>query len=112
MSVVYLTPRLVDDPYSGAATSEDWSDPAPTEAPSAFVLSSTTADTSDGQNITTAVAWTLYVPEGEVEPGPRDRVEFAGEVFAIDGAVIREVNPFTGWAPYAQARLTRVGGRA
>lgn len=109
--VTYLTPTLAADPYSGQPAGDDWAEPVRTEAPSAFVLSSSTLDTSDGTNLTTSESWTLYVPEGEVEPGPRDRIEVDGQVFVMQGRPVRERNPFTGWAPYAQARLTRAEGK-
>lgn len=108
--VTYLSPGTAVDPYSGEPVGEDWTDVTRTDAPAAFVLSSASSDTSDGTNITTRVTWTLYVPEGERSPGPRDRVEFDGQVFSQDGVPIRERNPFTGWAPYAQVRLTLEGG--
>lgn len=75
------------------------------------MLSGSTLDASDGANVTTAESWTLHIPAGEVEPGPRDRVEWDGAVFVLEGRPVRERNPFTGWAPYARARLSRAGGR-
>lgn len=110
MAVTYLTPAVVTDPYSGQPVGEDWSDPTRTDAPSAFVLSSSTDSTNDGTRETTRLTWTLHIPEGELEPGADDRVEFDGQMFVLDGRPIREQNPFTGWAPYAQVRLERTEG--
>lgn len=110
--VEYLTPTMVVDPVSLEDVSEDWRDPAVTDAPNAFVLQAATGTTSsDGVESMDSQAWTLFVPEGEREPGARDRVRFDGQVFVQDGVAIREVNPFTGWAPYAQVRLVRLEGR-
>lgn len=110
MAVTYLTPTIITDPYSGQPGGEDWTNPARTEAPAAFVLSAATDSTNDGTNETTTTTWTLYIPEGATSPGPHDRVEFDGQVFVLDGQPIREQNPFTGWAPYAQVRLERAEG--
>lgn len=109
--VTYLTPTVELDPYSGLPVGEDWGNPVRTEAPSAFVLSSTTSVGADNANQTTTTTWTLYVPEGEISPPVDARIEFDGEVFTQNGKAIREVNPFTGWAPYAQVRLTRSEGK-
>jgi hypothetical protein len=110
MSVVYLRPTMVADPRSGGAlVREDWSDPQRIPAEGAFVLSADTDSTSDGSNETTSQSWTLYVPVGVAEPDSSDRVDFDGAVFVQDGRAVRERNPFTGWAPYAQVRLIRTG---
>ena len=110
MSVTYLRPTMVGDPRAGGAlVREDWSNPARVPAAGAFVLSADTDSTSDGSNETTSQSWTLYVPDGADEPQPTDRVEFDGHVFVQDGRAVRERNPFTGWAPYAQVRLVRTG---
>lgn len=110
MAVTYLTPVDELDPYSGEPVGEDWSNPTRTDAPAAFVLSSATDSTNDGTRETTTITWTLHIPEGEISPGPSDRVEFDGEQFVLDGRPIRERNPFTDWAPYAQVRLERTEG--
>lgn len=110
MSVAYLRPTMVADPRSGGAlVREDWANPQRIPAEGAFVLSADTDSTSDGRSETTSQTWTLYVPDGVAEPAPSDRVEFDGIVFVQDGRAVRERNPFTGWAPYAQVRLVRTG---
>jgi len=110
MAVTYLTPGEITDPYSGLPVGEDWESPTRTDAPTAFVLSAATDKANDGTSATVTLTWTLFVPEGEISPGPSDRVEFDGQVFSLDGKPIREVNPFTGWAPYAQVRIERAEG--
>lgn len=107
--VAYLTAGVKADPYSGQPIGEDWSNPTRTEAPAAFVLSASTDASSDGTNRTVSTVWTLFVPEGEKSPEPGDRIDFDGQLFVMDGVPIRERNPFTGWAPYAQVRLERSG---
>lgn len=109
--VSYLLPVLIVDPVSGLPEREDWEAAKRVEAPRAFVLqAATSTDDADGTARTDRQSWTLYIPEGEVEPGRRDRIEFDGTLFAQDGVCVREVNPFTGWAPYAQVRLVAVEG--
>lgn len=108
--VTYLSPVVVEDPYSGQPGAPDWSSPIRTEAPAAFVLSASTDAVSDGTNRTVSTVWTLHIPEGEQSPKRGDRIEFDGQEFVMDGVPIRERNPFTGWAPYAQVRLERSGG--
>ena len=105
MAVFYLRPTVVTDPYSGVPDSEDWGAPERIDVPAAFVITSDTSTSTDGTNEADAQSWTLYIPAGAPSPGPRDRVEFDGVVFAQDGIPVREVNPFTGWAPYARVRL-------
>lgn len=108
--VTYLTAKREVDPYSGQPVGLDWDEPTRTEAPEAFVLNSSSSNTNDGQSTTTEIAWMLFIPTGEVEPKPGDRVEFDGTVFAMNGRPLRQRNPFTDWAPYAQVQLTMQGG--
>jgi hypothetical protein len=84
--------------------------PQRVDAPAAFILNSSTSETTDGQSDSATVGWVLYIPEGEVEPHPGDKVELDGVTFAQNGRPLRERNPFTGWAPYAQVRLTMQEG--
>lgn len=112
MAVEYLRPGVVIDPYSGEPDGEDWAAATRHPAGAAFVLSSFTDSTSDGTNATVGESWTLYIPTGSPSPGPTDRVLFDGAVFVQDGVAVRERNPFTGWAPYAQVRLRREGAHA
>lgn len=110
--VEYLSPVLKIDPVSLLPIGEDWEHATVTDAPAAFVLSaSTRTSSSDGVESVDSEAWTLFVPAGEQSPEPRDRVRFDGQVFVQDGVAVREVNPFTGWAPYAQVRLHRLEAR-
>lgn len=109
--VTYLSPGMIMDPVSGLPEREDWANAKRVDAPRAFVLqAATSTDDADGTARTDKQTWTLYIPEGELEPGRRDRIEFDGTLFAQDGVCVREVNPFTGWAPYAQVRLVAVEG--
>lgn len=108
--VAYLTPAKTLDPYSGLPTSLNWDDVTRTEAPAAFVLNSGSSAETDGQSSTVQVNWTLYIPQGEIEPAAGDRIDVDGVIFVQNGRPLRQRNPFTGWAPYAQVQLTQQGG--
>lgn len=110
--VEYLTPTMERDPVSGLEVRENWAAATVTQAPGAVVLTpQTDTKTADGVESMDSQGWTLYVPEGEAEPGVRDRIRMDGVVFAQVGVCVRQRNPFTGWAPYAQVKLIALEGR-
>lgn len=107
-AVTRLRGTPVEDPYSGEETDTDWSAPDRLLIPQAEVQplqgQMDPALTFDRETVTTRY-W-LYAP-GAPDVLDTDRLEYAGEVYEIDGDVQRWVG---GRLSHLQAMLKKVRG--
>lgn len=94
----------VVDPYSGEETGVDWSTPTRlTIAPASIQPVQSGEDTFDRDTFT--ARWWLWC-NGHPDIVGRDRIEYAGEVYEIEGDVMQ----WPGRLPHTQLMLKKVDG--
>jgi hypothetical protein len=89
---------MVTDPYSGQATSLDWTTPTTLSIPGCgFNPGSSSEPVQDGRNAVITKP-EVYAPAGmDVLAG--DRLVVRGVTYEVSGRPQAWVSPFTGWAP-------------
>ena len=103
-SATRLRGTLVEDPYSGEPTDVDWTDPDRlTIAPASIQPVQSDEITFDRDTFT--ARWWLWTP-GHPDVNGRDRVEYAGEVYEIEGDVMQ----WPGRLGHTQLMLKKVDG--
>lgn len=112
--VIRLTPQLVTDPYSAAATAPAWDDAGhpPAELPIGGVgvePRPSTEDEGEARNSVTT-GFTLYLPAGSPLVTSGHRVRVRGEEFSVIGDPAEWRSPLTGWAPGSVVQCARVVG--
>ena len=93
-----------EDPYSGEATGVDWSVPGRLTLPKVSVQPVQSGELTFDRDTFTA-RWWLWCP-GHPDITGRDRVEYAGEVYEIEGDVMQ----WPGRFPHTQLMLKKVDG--
>ena len=103
-SAARLRAVTVEDPYSGEETGLDWSEPARLEIPKASIQPVQSGEVTFDRDTFTA-RWWLWCP-GHPDISGRDRIEYAGEVYEIEGDVMQ----WPGRLPHTQLMLKKVDG--
>lgn len=101
--------RVTSEFNPGATVPGSWDDPDTIELPGAWVSFTTTTASVDGARSEQLILATLYDPShGDVRSG--DRIRVGDDTYPVTSKPIRQINPFTGWAPYTEVPLQEVIG--
>lgn len=107
-----LRAKKVDDPYSGEATGEDWSNPDTLDFTGTLASSSSTR-TPDSLREQTASTAYLTSPDPTLDIMPGDRIRAMpddGRRWEVSGYPSRDQNAFTGWQPTIEIPLREYRG--
>ena len=108
-SVERLRAKLSLDPYSKKLSKADWTNPDVVTIAGAFVAQSSTTSQADASRTSGDESMSLYcAPDSDVRQF--DRIRTSRGVYQIDGIPAADVNPFTGWQPVMETRLSRTVG--
>ena len=103
-SATRLRAVMAEDPYSGEATHLDWSDPERLAIPQASMQPMQSGELTFDRDTFTS-RWWLWCP-GHPDITGRDRIEYAGEIYEIEGDVMQ----WPGRLPHTQLTLKKVDG--
>ena len=103
-SATRLRAVMAEDPYSGETTHLDWSDPERLAIPQASMQPMQSGELTFDRDTFTA-RWWLWCP-GHPDITGRDRIEYAGEIYEIEGDVMQ----WPGRLPHTQLTLKKVDG--
>lgn len=103
-SATRLRATPIEDPYSGETTGEDWSTPDRLTVSPASTQPVQSGEVTFGRDTFTA-RWWLWTP-GHPDIKGRDRIEYAGEVYEIEGDVMQ----WPGRLAHTQLMLKKVDG--
>lgn len=93
-----------EDPYTGEPTGRDWGNPDRLVIEKASVQPVQSGEITFDRDTFTA-RWWLWCP-GHPDINGRDRIEYAGEVYEIEGDVMQ----WPGRFPHTQLMLKKVDG--
>lgn len=103
-SATRLRPVMEVDPYSGEETKEDWTTPDRLELTPASIQPMQSGEITFDRDTFTA-RWWLWTP-GHPDVKGRDKIEYAGEVYEIEGDVMQ----WPGRLAHTQLMLKKVDG--
>lgn len=106
-AVVRLRRKEIEDPYSGAVTLGDWSDPDEATLAGAFVASSSTSENASVARSALLEEKSLYLEDPDADVQMQDRIRAQGVTYTIDGIPSADANPWTGWRPVREILLKR-----
>lgn len=107
-----LRAKKVDDPYSGEASGEDWSNPDALDFTGVLASSSSTR-TPDSLREQTASTAYLTSPDPTLDIMPGDRIQALpddGRRWEVSGYPSRDQNAFTSWRPTIEIPLSEYRG--
>lgn len=103
-SATRLRAATSTDPYSGDETGLDWNSPNRLVLEKCSIQPVQSGEITFDRDTFTA-RWWLWTP-GHPDIGGRDRIEYAGEVYEIEGDVMQ----WPGRLPHTQLMLKKVDG--
>ena len=101
--------QLVADPYSGEASSRDWTDPETLPVEGAAIGPSSTTEQAGDDRLTVTSSMSLYCQSG-LDIEPHDRIRARSGLWDVVGEEQVWINPFSGWAPGSEYQLRKVLG--
>ena len=111
-SATRLRAALIEDPYSGEDTKPDWGSPGrpPKTPPDRLIIEKASIQPVQSGEVTFdrdtfTARWWLWCP-GHPDINGRDRIEYAGEFYEIEGDVMQ----WPGRLPHTQLMLKKVDG--